>query len=212
MKTYNFIEIAKNNPDNKVTLDYGKGTFTFLITGDVSLDTGNSWNSPLDNSISKKLGGDSDAAKIGQMAISSYTGKNFDIKHVNETIKFYNGSESLDLSFSGILIANKETDNLNQLIKPLLDLTNPDFDPSGGLSFTLGAPLGYSPNNVSSQGKIAVKVGRWLKTSRVYLLDSAKTKISTAKLPNGKPSWIELDIKLVPFRLLSVKEVKSFLI
>lgn len=217
--TYNFIQNAKNNPDNKVTLlftdpETGRdASFSFFLSEKVSLGMGNKWDTPLNGATSKALGGEGLLGYAIKQGIAEVFNSATDLKHFRETIKFYQGSESLDLDFTGILIASSESEDLMSKIRILQGMCNPDFDPSSNsIKPTLTGPLGYAPNNSGSGGKIAVKIGRWFFTGlRYYLIEKCTPTPSLATLPNGKPMYIGLSISLTPFRLLSLKEVRSFL-
>lgn len=207
MSTYDFISIAKNNPDNKVTLEYGTGTLELLMSEEVSLSTGNSWEAPLDGKTADAAGSTvSTGLKMAQQAF----GSDFQIKNIRESILYYNGSKSLDLRLSCMLIADTESDQILQQLSPLLDLTNPEFDPNGTFDFTMPAPLGYTVKLGDPTGKVAVMIGQWFKSTRVYVLDDASWTVSKAKV-NGKPLYLNVQISLRPCRMLSASEVKSFL-
>jgi len=209
MASYNFIDIAKKNPDNIVVLDYGSGNLTLLLADEVSFNTGNQWEAPLEGGIMNSLGGVTTAIRAGQQLLG---GAQTDIKNFRETILYYNNSKSLDISLNCLLIASREDEDLNLNLKPLFDLTNPDFDASASFDITMKAPLNYSPDPKDPGGKIAIKIGRFFASTRVYVLESCTPTISKAKLPNGKPMYMSLQVSLKPFRILSNTEVKSFLI
>ena len=204
--TYNYIDIAKRNPDNILSLAYGSGVLELLLADDISFSTGNTWQAPLEGSIINSLGGITTAINIGKQALNS----SLELKSMRETILYYTGSDSLDFRFNCMLIANRSTDNLNTLLKPLLDLTNPDFDASSSFNVTLKAPLNYAPSPDSAEGKIAIKIGRVFRTTRVYVLKSSTVTLSKARLPNGLPLYCSVQLDLKPFRLLSKTEVYSF--
>ncbi len=213
--TYNFIDIAKNNPENQVILNYGSGSFKFYLSDDVSFSLGNSWSSPLEGSIGQKLGLDGAIANAVKQGFAEIFNKDLTFKHVRETIKFYQGSEALDLSFKGYLIASKETDNLLTDLQTLYDMAGAEFDGKDDnldLNFSLKAPLGYAPNLKGNTGKISVQIGTWFRSTQVYLLSKARPEISNAKLPNKTPAYIGLTIDLTPFRMLSAGEIKKFFI
>lgn len=205
---YDFLNAAKENPDNKVIIDYGTNVLTLLLAEDPSITTGNSWESPLEGSIENSLGGVTRAINLGKQ----FTGTQVNLGNYRETILYYKGSKSLDLRLQCILIATTPDENLNAKIAPLLDLTNSDFDASNDFSFTVKAPLGYSPDPKSSEGKLGIKIGRWFSTPKLYVLESSDTSVSKARLPNGRPLYLNVTLSLKPFRLLSKTEVKKFLI
>lgn len=208
MPTYDYIAAAKSNPDNIVTLDYGAGTLELLTADEFQLSTGNDFTTPLDGKLMDAAGGYSTMLR-GIQQIGKFK---FEVKNFRESILYYNGSKSLDLQYNGILVASKETDDLNRLVEPLLELTNPDFDISAFFDLTMVAPLGYAPNATDPNGKVAVKIGRWFRSTRVYVLMDANITVSKAKLPNGKPLYLGVQISLKPSRMLSINEVKGFLL
>lgn len=208
---YNYIEIAKNNPDNKLTLDFGSGNLQLLIVDEVSLNLNNSFEAILNNLLTDaatKLSGGMEQIMAG---IQQFTGTQKTFKSIQETILYWRGSDPLSFDFSTILIASKTSDNLLSQIQPLIEMTNPDFDPTDKLTVSIKAPLGYAPNlDSGAEGKVGIQIGRWFETPRVFVLTSAIPTISKAKLQDGKPLYITLRLSFKAFRMLAKSEVSSY--
>ena len=148
---------------------------------------------------------------VATAMFQQFTGAQNTLKSMQETVLYWRGSEPLTFDFNTILIANKSSDNLISQIKPLIAMTNPEFDPSDKFNFVIKAPLGYAPNlDSEAEGKIGISIGRWFQTPRIFVLTSATPTISKAKLQDGKPLYITLRLSFKSFRMLARSEVESY--
>jgi len=151
--------------------------------------------------------------KIAGTAGSVLSGSNQAI-NAAQTEATWQGANKPTFQIDVNLICLKAGDpryDITKMVAKFLRLVYPDISPSGFMR----PPLGYTSSiagkfsNNGEKGKVTLKLGDWF-TARKLVVESCTFTFSKTLNRDGKPIYAEGSIILLPYRLISHKELLAY--
>lgn len=134
----------------------------------------------------------------------------------DQTTESWTGPHKPSFSIKTTFIATKPTDDMTEPVKALMQTVFP----TKGVGSIIQAPMNYGPQlniggkknlALSIQGTVALKIGTWFQAFGL-IVENVHPKFSSQVIANGKPLYVEVDIELKPYRVISYDEFLGYFI
>lgn len=207
-----FVDALRNNPNAQILID-ATGSGGSLIKGfimqDLSFGGRNSFNSAMEAILGGKL---STGIKDGNGIMNTGLGLN-NLAGGQSVSRTLSGGDSVSAWVASdrpaftiplLFLAINGGDDPRVIARQLLQFVYPTGDPNG----ILYAPLGYVADFYArGAGCVAVRIGRWFQTPRLFIVKSVQLTISQRTDPGGVPLYVGAVIEFEAQKTMTYPEV-----
>lgn len=129
------------------------------------------------------------------------------------------GTQPFDLGIEMVFLATSSKDDVRIPVQCLMDATYPSFGKAGFVGderpawiTSLRAPLDYQRGNYASpKGVLQLRIGKWFKSSSIFIVTTVDPTFSKETTKDGKPLFCTMSVRLQPYRDVCSKEVKKWM-
>jgi len=202
-----------------------------ILESNISIGGSTNFNSVVDSELSTVLNKGLD---MGLTAWNRWTGASVQqtqVKNIAATMASWTGSAPLSLTIRMLFIAMKKGQDIVGTTSQFYSLIYPTFGYGGSQGgpyadfLTSGpggsqnankptivtAPNGYARGDSwNPSGTVSLRVGRWLKISRLLVPTAVAIEYSKEILSSGKPLFARVTISFMTCRIVSSTEVRGF--
>ena len=208
-----FIDTLRANPNAAIQIDSGGGPFIKgFIMQDFNFGGRNTFNSALEAIMGASNGiARANAALSGGTAAANYAGSDVASRIITagDSVSSWVASDRPAFTLPLLFLAINDGDDPRAIMRDLMAFVYPTGNPFGVLT----APLGYVGSFYSTgAGCVAVRIGRWFQTPRLFVVKSVDMTVSQRTDPGGVPLYVGAVMSFEAQRTLTVDEVQAFFI
>lgn len=221
----NGFEIDKliSSTDANVSVTGPGLRFRGLMTSNVSIRAGNSFNTLLESSFTESLSQSTNKILNSVKTVGAATGFEtlqaiklppVTLKSLGQSVQFWVGSETPVFTIDVVKIATRPGQDIRSEIIQLYSSVFPEESSQLGstaANLFLRPPLGYTPESFgkNATGTIAVQVGTWARFLN-HIMKSVNFTFSKEVTRDGHPLYATGTIEFEHFRAIKYSEFKKF--
>lgn len=208
-----FIDQLRQNANAQVIIDAtgtGGPYIKAFVMQDVTFGGRNTFNSALE-AIMGGIAGINSAYKAGAAVGNRLMGQHIPSRTLSggDSVMAWVASDRPRLTLPLLFLAINSDDDPRQIARDLMQFVYPNGNPNTILT----APLGYIADFFDSgAGCVAVKIGTWFATPRIFIVKSVEMTISQRTDPNGVPLYVGAIIEMESQRTMTIDEVQEFFV
>lgn len=209
-----FIDTLRQSENAQITID-ATGSGGALIKGfimqDFTFGGRNSFNSAMEailggaitTGISKGNGAMNTGIGLNNLAGGQSVSRTLS---GGDSVSAWVASDRPSFTIPLLFLAINAGDDPRLIARQLLQFVYPTGDPNG----ILYAPLGYVADFYArGAGCVAVRIGRWFQTPRLFIVKSVELTISQRTDPNGVPLYVGAVIQFEAQKTMIYEEVAA---
>ena len=208
-----FIYKLMNNPNAKILVSGLSKDIVAYTTQDFQFRTQASWSGRSSSSFLNKINA---LERIGKEAYNRFFGSGASelvsgmILDIVGSMLDYQGTELFGFSLPMYFVATQSTDDVRTKIGYLAEGQFPTFGKGEG-----GFKRVYAPNNyritekANIEGAVSIRIGRWFRTNRIFIIDSMDFSVSKETIPSGLPLYASGSVAFKSTKILSIDQVKG---
>lgn len=226
--SYDDLMFGLGAENNQILIVSDKWTVKGFLTEDIRVDGRSHWNEAHDPKYQELANKYLNAGSTfwnqltSGLGMSNMTMKSRLVKSSATLMVNWEGSENFRITLPLIFVSTSSNDDVRVPVRALYETIYPVFGEFG--RETLGAavvdnfvtimvaPMGYERGNYSKpQGVMRLLIGKWFKSTSIFVVDDINFSFSKQCSPAGLPLYASGQVTLSSCRPISSTEIKQWM-